>query len=59
MAKFFEPECEVVRFGNDVIVTSDCNCDWGEGPIGDDVICTVIGPGGDIQCIITDDQGNC
>ena len=65
MYKFNKPECDVVRFGNDVIVTStgcpsDCTCDFGFGPMGDNDICTGgTGEGGNIQCIQTDTQGNC
>jgi len=61
MKKFDNPVCDVIRFGNDVIVTSiECNCDMGDGPEGDDIWCTGgIGPGGDIECIQTDAQGNC
>ena len=62
MFDFKEPVCDVIRFGSDVIVTSgdDCNCDLGDGPEGDDVICTGgTGVGGDIECIMTPEQGNC
>lgn len=60
MLEFKEPELEIVRFVNDVITSSDCNCDLGEGPEGDDEICTGgTGEGGDIECVIQGPQGNC
>jgi len=61
MVEFVKPECDVVRFVNDVIATSDgCPCDIGFGPFGDDTYCTGgTGEGGDVQCIVTDEQGNC
>ena len=63
MIKFDKPELEVVRFVSDIITSSidDCPCDIpGVGPWGDNDICTGgTGEGGDIQCIITDEQGNC
>ena len=64
MISFYKPEVEVIRLGRDTIVTStcisDCNCDWGMGPVGDDEICTHgTGEGGDVECVIQGDQGNC
>lgn len=62
MFSFDKPEVEVIRLGRDTIVTSSgCPCDIpGMGPMGDDEICTHgTGEGGDIECIIQGDQGNC
>jgi len=59
MANFVKPEFEVVHFVGDVITASgDCNCDFGYGPMGDE-ICYNVGVGGDLQCIQTPEQGNC
>ena len=58
MLEFAEPVFEVIHFV-DVIATSDCGCDFGFGPMGDDEICTNVGVGGDLQCIQTGEQGNC
>lgn len=62
MRNFIEPSCEVVRFTNNEVIwgcSSDCNCDFGFGPQGDDEVCTNFGVGGDLECVQTPTQGFC